>query len=84
MGKSLATIIVIYMISFFLAVCFGMIATVPGNETVFVIYVSILAIWILVANIIIAVRLRKFQGMILSISERLAAQFALQNDCFSE
>ena len=65
MGKSLITIVMVYLISFFLAVCCGMITTATGNEGVAVIYVSVLAIWILTANIMIAVKLKKFQAMVL-------------------
>ena len=65
MGKSLITIVMVYLISFFLAVCGGVITTGKGNEGVAVIYVSVLAIWIVTANIMIAVRLKKFQAMVL-------------------
>ena len=36
-----------------------------GNGGVAVIYVSVIAIWILTANIMIAVKLKKFQAMVL-------------------
>jgi hypothetical protein len=58
-------IVIIYLISFFLAVCCGMITTATGNGGVAVIYVSVIAIWILTANIMIAVKLKKFQAMVL-------------------
>ena len=42
-----------------------MITTATGNGGVAVIYVSVIAIWILTANIMIAVKLKKFQAMVL-------------------
>ena len=60
----MATLTLIYLISFFLAVCIAIITMVTKSGVLFAILVSVLEIWIVIQNIMIAVKLKKFEATI--------------------
>ena len=72
-GQSLATLTIIYLVSFFLIVCLGIVTTMCSSGVVGVIFFSVLAIWLLTANIMIAIKLRKLRATIVTITLQLTA-----------
>jgi len=83
-ADSAMIIAVMYMTGMFLIVYFGMITTAIDNSFCAGIFALIVVLWLVIANFIIAIRLRRFRNSLSGMSADLLVQFGELNNCFAE